>query len=452
MIEIQCSSKLLTEKKYIIDVIFTEFIGLPYQLITDEFVSGFVIILANGNRIILNASFWETVDDSYLNEKFLPTVIMVNNHFTPENDIPLLFGLPDIGICEDEIICGNDIFGACFFMLSRMEEAIIQTRDGHDRFPAIASIAYNSGFLDRPIVDEYVEMLWNMLSSLDGNLTRNLEAAKTFVTCDVDWPFKPARQTFKAVLKRSLGELIKRRQVKDSLVIWKYYLYHFLNIKQSDYNREKIDFIMNENEKVGNKVAFYFITEYTSKYDSNFNFGAIEMRRLFRDIHSRGHEIGLHPGYNCFDNPTNFKLSANTLKRVLKEENISQSVIGGRMHYLRWDITKTPQLWEKYGFDYDSTLSFADKSGFRCGTSREFTMFDLVGRKALKLKQRPLINMECTVISSDYESLGYSEHALERFIYFKNVSHKYSGSYTLLWHNTHFGTVMDDYFYTQLIK
>ena len=45
-------------------------------------------------------------------------------------------------------------------MLSRYEEAVLLDRDDHDRFPATASIAYKTGFLDRPIIDEYVEILW----------------------------------------------------------------------------------------------------------------------------------------------------------------------------------------------------------------------------------------------------------------------------------------------------
>ena len=113
---------------------------------------------------------------------------------------------------------------------------------------------------------------------------------------------------------------------------------------------------------------------------------------------------------------------------------------------------QTPQLWEKYNLNYDSTLSFADKSGFRCGTSHEFTMFNLVTRKAMKLKQRPLVNMECTVIASRYEGLGYSDEAIERFKHFKKQTKKYGGTYTLLWHNSHFSNEQDKSFYRQLIN
>ena len=43
-------------------------------------------------------------------------------------------------------------------MLSRYEELITKDRDQHNRFPATASVAFKAGFLDRPIVSEYLEI------------------------------------------------------------------------------------------------------------------------------------------------------------------------------------------------------------------------------------------------------------------------------------------------------
>ena len=44
-------------------------------------------------------------------------------------------------------------------MLSRYEELIIKERDIHNRFPAYLSIAKQNGFLDRPLIDEYIIVL-----------------------------------------------------------------------------------------------------------------------------------------------------------------------------------------------------------------------------------------------------------------------------------------------------
>jgi len=453
MICIQCSSRLFSEKKYIFDTIFSEWFDISYQVKIAPSVSGFLIQLPNDSSLHLSSIFWDGVSEGYLEKNSLPKVCYIENEFTLEKNIPLLYGDKLLEVGSSSINCGIDVFAACFFMLSRMEEPIIAERDSHGRFPATASTAFKYDFLERPIVDEYVEMLWNMLSKLDGSLQRKKRAPSNFITCDVDWPFDPIRRSFYRTLRSTLSDVVRKRRLLSALTTLLVYLKHSIGLAHKDGYREAVTWIMNENERVGNKVAFYFITENTDKLDSDSDFDSVEIRELFRDIHSRGHEIGLHPGYNCFNNPELFKKSAVTLKRILKEEGINQSLLGGRMHYLRWDAVITPKLWNDNGFDYDSTLAFADKAGFRCGTCHSFPMFDLVNRKALNVIQKPLINMECTIIDQRYEALGVlGEGALKRFLFFKHEVYKHKGDYVLLWHNTHLNVDEEENIYKEVIS
>lgn len=62
--------------------------------------------------------------------------------------------------------------------------------------------------------------------------------------------------------------------------------------------------------------------------------------------------------------------------------------------------------------NYDSTLSYAERPGSRCGTCREYPMFYLVERKALSLRQRPLVLMECSITAKRYLGLGHTDEAL----------------------------------------
>ncbi|MEA1048991.1 hypothetical protein U5801_04080 [Lamprobacter modestohalophilus] len=62
--------------------------------------------------------------------------------------------------------------------------------------------------------------------------------------------------------------------------------------------------------------------------------------------------------------------SVQTLRRVPDDEGIDQPSLGGRQHFLRWETSATARLWDANGLDYDSTLSYADRPGFRCGTCR----------------------------------------------------------------------------------
>jgi hypothetical protein len=52
-----------------------------------------------------------------------------------------------------------DILGLIYWMLNRIEEIGRQDLDEHERFPATSSHAYKHGYLERPIVDEWLFVL-----------------------------------------------------------------------------------------------------------------------------------------------------------------------------------------------------------------------------------------------------------------------------------------------------
>lgn len=457
---IKYPSHFNSEFLHSLSVVLKEFLGLMYITEKGDFDNIEISLNCSQNQLTIDASFFNSSVNNWLDEQSMPSLPL--NSWIPSNDglmpklcqpaIPVIYGSPGIDKKGNNWHLNIDVFGSIFFMISRYEEGVSSIRDKHNRFPAHASVSAKSNFLERPIVDEYVEILWSCLVSLWPNLQRKERVFKNLVTCDVDLPFDPVRRSLNKTVRVSAHDLIIKKNLKSACLRWVNYLGSKTNFKQADDCRDNIDWIMNENEKVGNKVAFYFITEVTSNFDVEFDFGSKEMRKLFNEIYKRGHEIGIHPGYNCFNDEVLFSKSVCSLKKIFEEEGINQKFVGGRMHYLRWDVMKTPSLWEASGLKYDSTLSYADKAGFRCGTSHEFAMFDLLHRKPLKLIQKPLINMECTIISDSYEGLGYSEKSFQRFVMFKDLCRKYNGNYILLWHNNAFLNEEDRTFYLELIK
>jgi len=177
------------------------------------------------------------------------------------------------------------------------------------------------------------------------------------------------------------------------------------------------------------------------------------MRDLLRDIHARGHEIGIHPGYNTYRHPEAMARSVAHLRLVLDEEGVAQPLLGGRQHYLRWKTPTTARLWDDNGLDYDTTLSFADRPGFRCGTCFEYPMFDAAEQRALRLRQRPLMVMECSVIADRYYvGMGCSDEALAMMQRYRDTCHRVGGQFGLLWHNSHFQKEADEVFYRALVS
>jgi len=85
----------------------------------------------------------------------------------------------------------------------------------------------------------------------------------------------------------------------------------------------------------------------------------------------------------------------------------------------------------------DSTLSYADHAGFRCGICYEFSVFDLEKRQVLPLRERPLIVMEGSVLGEQYMKLSGQE-ALGYMLMLKERCQQFNGDFTLLWHNSSF--------------
>jgi len=86
---------------------------------------------------------------------------------------------------------------------------------------------------------------------------------------------------------------------------------------------------------------------------------------------------------------------------------------------------------------FDSTCGYADREGFRCGTGDEFPVFNILTRKKLNIKERPLIIMEGTLQNFNYRGL-FPNDVLKVFSYYIKITKKYKSKFTLLCHNSSF--------------
>ncbi|NRP37546.1 hypothetical protein XMA121_000131 [Marinobacterium sp. xm-a-121] len=460
MLKVKVPTTCSEELRYTISVVFTELLVTDYLLETHEDSTISMAFTGSEKNLQINNDFFSKAQHCWLEKDSLPTLPLAHwdvskEGFSPkllDAKLPVIFGEPEIQRVSEGNVLKLDVFGSIFFMLSRYEEAVEQERDEFDRFPAKASVAFKENFLNRPIVDEYLAILEHCITALWPDISLQKPEYKKFITCDTDWPFEPTRRSFKKMTRSSARSVLVEKNVKKALNTIFGYIKNCFGLEQADPHRDAVNWIMEENEKVGNKVAFYFITVNTSHLDNNDDFDSDSVRSMFNEIHSRGHEIGVHPGFETYANASLVKQTVDKLKQIFQEEGITQKVIGGRQHYLKWDVTKTPRFWDENGLQYDSTLMYAEMAGFRCGTCREYSMYDIIRRKPLKLKQRPLLTMESTIIAERYEGYGYGEKSLQRFLYFKDICKQFGGTYTLLWHNCHLLTTDDRILYKELIS
>ena len=406
------------ERSYSINFILNELLGIHFYLEISHNTNDYIIEFANICIIIKDAFFSFHLKSNYLNANNIPnTVFLSANEFACSENIPIIFGTNDIHYENSQLICKLDIFASAFFMLTRWEEMVNPIRDAHDRFPGEESIAFKNNFLSRPIVNEYAELLWNMLVACGFNGKRKKRDLKLYLTHDID-------HLFTSVTTRQIAADLYKRF--DAPLAYRHFRY-----KYTDNPYDQYDFLMDCSERMNVPSRFYFkASSLITCYDQDNYLKTGKFRRIIRNIKARGHLIGFHPGYDTYLDESKWAREKNLL-----EEATQTDLLEGRQHYLRMQVPTTLRIWENNGMETDSTLGYADRNGFRCGTGDEFPVFDLLSRRVMKLKERPLVVMDGTLKLNTANS---PEKSLEIVRDYLQTGRKFRMGITLLFHNSSF--------------
>jgi hypothetical protein len=445
MLILRVPQSLAEDRTYAIDVVFREFLGVPYAVVREDRTDTSVEMSGDRRRISLADTFFAIASQYWMDERSLPRFpldecvlpVTVASGVLNGGKVPILFGerlsTGDFLAFDGDNIClGLDVIGSTFFLLTRYEEIVYQDRDARGRFPAASSAAVRAGFIDRPLVNEYVELLWNCIVRLWPSLSRKTRSARVFITHDVDYPccsyHVPAQET----LKQAIGDVLHRRD-------WQTASRRLLELVRRPEEATEdccftFPFLMSTSEGSSASSSFNFIaTNSQLRIDGHYSVDEPYVQQLMRCISERGHEIGYHASYTAADNPGTVRREFATLLSAAKFAGVAQSSWGGRHHYLRW----TPSLWREWdtaGLDFDSSVGYSERAGFRCGTCYEFPTFDLMKHQALRLKERPLIAMDVTLLSRLYQGLT-AEQTVATVSRLSTTCSQFNGDFVLLWHN-----------------
>lgn len=451
VIKVITSKNSFSEKKYIFDFVFS-CLGLDWIYVESQYELW--TELHFDNKCILRCSndFWIRSEREWLRRSLIPTgyrnLIVPPEYKLGEKYLPIFFG-------ENSIVLNNknqtvdfrfDLFGTIFFLLSGYEERV-QTFEG-ERFPFHKSILKKFDLIERPLVDEYIWLISAVFKKSGVGVVGYSNDDVLDVSCDVDNPFLKSIK-LENLMKNSISSFIRTKKITD----FKNILNAFISSDPLDDPYVKGIFeIMSANERINRRVTFNFIPLITSQEkDGAGGFGNKEHHFLFKSIFDRGHKIGLHPGFSSYADESLMKQSFDTFHSHLDKYMGSNIELTGRQHYLNWVYSKTDRFLCANHLNKDTSLGFAESIGFRCGTSRQFKIYDYEFRRELDLYEQPLIVMEDSLISRRYMGLGYSELAFQRVLGCYRKCKKFGGKMTLLWHNCHLGTEKDKAFYHELI-
>ena len=415
----------IKERKYTIDILFKEFLGIETHIKICQ-KGETRIILNNKKEIVFEDHFFENfkTEKSYLNEKNIPCkVFFARNKFAPEENIPVIFGTDKLIIEENKIICGNDIFAAIFFMLTRWEENAVKEKDEHGRFPEEKSFVIRNNIQHRPVVNEYLEMIRNMLFEFNCSKDFKTHNYKPVITHDID--FLDRYDTVVKVVKAMVWAFLNKPGIKAPLYELKAYFNVQKRRKPDPFHT--FDYLMNISEKYGLKSHFYFIPAVKGEKDYQYDIRKDTVKNIIKKIIARKHFVGVHGSYGAYNKPEKYRLELKRLTQHYSE------VKEGRQHFLRFKIPDSLQIWEDNNLETDSSFGFSNAVGFRAGVCYNYSLFNILSQKKLKVKEIPLLFME-----SVFDKVKSEKEILEKIVSLKKIVHKYNGNYVFLWHNNSF--------------
>jgi hypothetical protein len=312
-----------------------------------------------------------------------------------------------------------DIFAASFYLISRYEEYLPHVKDIHGRYTAPESLAYNHGFLEKPVVDIWAYKLVAKIKEKFPDYKYQDRVYEYISTIDIDNAFAYKYKSFLRTFGGFVTDLFKLRLLN----VW-YRFTVLLNITKDPFDnfQQILKIIKTKDIKT---IFFASIGDYTT-FDTNVSASKNKYRLLIKDLVDYA-VVGLHPSY--------FTMKDAALLKKEKErlENITNNpVIRSRQHYLRFNLPETYQQLIDLEIEEDHSMGYASRVGFRAGTCTPFYFYDLDFEIQTPLKVFPFALMDTTL--NDYMKLT-PKQSLGKIRDLKNEVKAVNGTFITLFHN-----------------
>jgi hypothetical protein len=119
-------------------------------------------------------------------------------------------------------------------------------------------------------------------------------------------------------------------------------------------------------------------------------------KKVIAISNKRGYQIGIHPSFESWKDLGMFLAEKQKL-----EEAIGKAVKISRQHFLRFSFPETAAIIDELGLEEDSTIGYAERIGFRCGTGFPYHLYDFKNERPYKFLEHPLVFMDSALF---YES------------------------------------------------
>ncbi|RYD74216.1 MAG: hypothetical protein EOP53_18725 [Sphingobacteriales bacterium] len=311
-----------------------------------------------------------------------------------------------------------DIFAASFYLLSRYEEYLTHEKDLYGRYAHENAIAFKEGFLQEPIINQWLLDFAAALKQKFPSLQIKSPEFKFTPTYDIDiaWSYK-----HKGLL-RNLGGFLKspsitRLSVLTGLKKDPYDVYEFLNELHTN---NQLD-----------PIYFFLVATSRGEYDKNISPYDHAMWQLIKQ-HEKKYRIGLHPSW--LSNEKHNLLAKE--KRVLETAGKIE-IIRSRQHYIKLTLPETYNRLIENGISNEYSMGYGSINGFRASVASSFFWYDLQAEKITSLRVYPFCFMDA---NSFYEQKQNAKESLAELLTYYQKCKAANGEMISIFHNNFLGT------------
>jgi len=407
---VYCSKKT-PRLKFIFDLILKDIIGLEYEFSHDKHAfrqhEGAKLTYCDtqvSDEVFIYASrllFEKGIEDQQIN-------------VFDWKGIPVFFGT------HPKYALPFDPFAASFYLVSRYEEYLPHIKDNHMRFSPQQSLAYQKGFLSKPVVNIWAQELKDILFKKYPFLTFKEKHYKYISTFDIDSAYAYSEKG------------IMRHAGAFSLALFTFNFPKFferwkvlLGMQPDPF--DTYDWQLAIKEKYHIKQIYFFLCGDYGEYDKNIPVeGSHKFQTLIKSIADHA-DVGIHPSYASNLNKNQIRKEIKRLSKVLKRE-----VVKSRQHFLKVTFPDTYRNLLEFDIQEDYSMGYASEIGFRASICSPFNFYDLDLDLETRLKLIPFMLMDGTM--KDYMQLS-KEESISRAKALVDEVKNVNGCFVTLWHN-----------------
>jgi hypothetical protein len=327
--------------------------------------------------------------------------------FTTEGDLPF------------------DIFAAIFFLLTRFEEYLPNSKDEYGRFSHQSSLAFKEGFLQQPAINMWLEELRRVFNEKETDCAIQRQPFSFLPTYDIDmaWSFKYKgfkRNTgamLQQLFKGQFRPIINRMRVLSNKLPDPFYAFDWMTELHRKYHLQPL--------------YFFLVAHQVGKFDKNISIKDKNFQQLIHDV-AAANKTGLHPSWQSGDLPLLIKKEKQMLETLA-----NQTIVHSRQHYIRFTLPHTYRYLIDAGIQHEYSMGYGTINGFRASIATPFYWYDLHREEPTKLMVHPFCFMDANAY---YQQRLTPQKAAEELQYYKRIIQSVNGTMCTIWHNSFLGT------------